>query len=122
MRRIGDVVGVRKRIGAGSELPVDAVRRLALAAAGTEPPVDRRPDTRACRDHRGVDQLLLLVVAILARRAALAEPPRCRRLVGQRASRQVELGLLPPFGVLEQVVVDAERDALPLRGPIPTAR
>ena len=70
--------------------------------------VDARQLVRA-DDHRGVDQMLLVVVAVLARGAALAELPAGRRLVGQRAARQIELGLLPALGVLEAVVIEAER-------------
>ena len=67
--------------------------------------------------HRGVDQVLLVVVAILARGTALAELPAGRRLVGQRAARQIQRGLLPPFGVLEAIVIEVELHRLLLRGP-----
>src|SRR5687768_161974 len=65
-----------------------------------------------------VDRVLLFVVAELARRAALTEAPGGRRLIAQRAAREVEFDLLPAFDVAKQVVVEPEHDFLTVCRPV----
>jgi hypothetical protein len=65
--------------------------------------------------HQRVDEMFLRVVAILARGTPLAAPAACRRLIRQRAAREVVLRLLPAFLIRKEIVIEAKEHRL-LRG------